>query len=76
MGFQRDAGDSAGLRGRGEGLDAERAERDCGGAAGRVTIDVTGLDEFDITDFSTEANDAKSLLDLGIDSPTLKKQIS
>ena len=34
-----------------------------------------GLDEFDITDFSTEANDAKSLLGLGIESPTLKKQV-
>lgn len=40
-----------------------------------VTIDVTGLDEFDIGDFSSEANDAKSLLDLGIESPTLKKQV-
>ena len=34
-----------------------------------------GLDEFDITDFSTEASDAQSLLALGIQSPTLKKQI-
>jgi hypothetical protein len=40
-----------------------------------LTIDVTGLDEFDITDFSTEANDAKSLLTLGINSPTLRKQV-
>jgi hypothetical protein len=38
-------------------------------------VDVVGLDEFDITDFSTEANDAKSLLALGIQSPTLTKQI-
>ena len=38
-------------------------------------IDVVGLDEFDITDFSTEASDAKSLLALGIQSPTLTKQI-
>ena len=38
-------------------------------------IDVVGLDEFDITDFSTEAADAKSLLALGIQSPTLTKQI-
>jgi hypothetical protein len=37
-------------------------------------IDVLGLDEFDITDFSTEAADAKSLLALGIPSPTLTKQ--
>ena len=40
-----------------------------------MTIDVTGLDEFDITDFSTEASDAQSLLNLGIESPTLKKQV-
>jgi hypothetical protein len=40
-----------------------------------VTIDVTGLDEFDIGDFSSEANDAQSLLNLGIESPTLKKQV-
>ena len=38
-------------------------------------VDVVGLDEFDITDFSTEATDAKSLLALGIQSPTLMKQI-
>jgi hypothetical protein len=40
-----------------------------------MTIDVTGLDSFDITDFSTEATDAQSLLNLGIESPTLKKQV-
>jgi hypothetical protein len=40
-----------------------------------MTIDVTGLDEFDIGDFSSEASDAQSLLSLGIDSPTLKKQV-
>jgi hypothetical protein len=40
-----------------------------------MTIDVAGLDEFDITDFSTEANDAKSLMNLGIESPTLKRQV-
>ena len=40
-----------------------------------LTVDVTGLDSFDITDFSTEAADAQSLLNLGIESPTLKKQI-
>jgi hypothetical protein len=40
-----------------------------------MTVDVTGLDSFDITDFSSEATDAQSLLNLGIDSPTLKKQI-
>ena len=40
-----------------------------------MTVDVTGLDTFDITDFSTEATDALSLLNLGIESPTLKKQV-
>jgi hypothetical protein len=40
-----------------------------------MTVDVTGLDSFDITDFSTEATDAQSLLNLGIESPTLKKQV-
>ena len=41
----------------------------------RLNVDVVGLDEFDITDFSTEAADAQALLALGIDSPTLKKQM-
>jgi hypothetical protein len=40
-----------------------------------LAIDAVGLDEFDITDFATEAADAKSLLALGIQSPTLTKQI-
>ncbi len=40
-----------------------------------MKIDVVGMDSFDITDFSTEAAEARSLLDLGIESPTLKKQI-
>ena len=40
-----------------------------------LVIDVSGLDEFDIGDFSTELDDAKKLLDLGIDSLTLKKQL-
>ena len=40
-----------------------------------MTIDVSGLDEFDIGDFSTELDDAKKLLDLGIGSETLKKQV-
>jgi hypothetical protein len=38
-------------------------------------VDVSGLDEFDIMDFSSEAKDAQSLMNLGIDSNTLKKQI-
>jgi hypothetical protein len=40
-----------------------------------LRIDVSGLDEFDIGDFSGDLMDAKNLLDLGINSPTLKKQI-
>jgi len=40
-----------------------------------ISITVSGLDEFDIGDFATELSDAKSLLELGISSRTLKKQI-
>ncbi len=40
-----------------------------------VAIEVSGMDEFDIDDFSSELDDAKKLLDLGIGSETLKKQI-
>lgn len=40
-----------------------------------IGISVTGMDEFDITDFGTELSDAKELLGLGVDSPTLKKEI-
>ncbi len=40
-----------------------------------LSIDVSGLDEFDIGDFSVELDDAKKLLDLGIESQTLKKQL-
>jgi len=40
-----------------------------------VSVDVSGLDEFDIGDFSNELEDAKKLLDLGIASDTLKKQV-
>jgi hypothetical protein len=40
-----------------------------------VSIAVTGLDEFDIEDFSNELDDAKKLLELGIGSETLKKQV-
>jgi predicted membrane GTPase involved in stress response len=40
-----------------------------------LNIDVSGMDEFDIGDFSTELSDAQQLLSLGIDSPTLKKQV-
>ncbi len=47
----------------------ERARKD------GLEIDVSGLDEFDIGDFSSELTDAKNLLDLGIVSETLKQQI-
>jgi hypothetical protein len=40
-----------------------------------VSIDVSGMDEFDIGDFSNELDDAAKLLNLGIESETLKKQI-
>jgi hypothetical protein len=40
-----------------------------------LEIAVTGLDEFDIGDFSTELDDATRLLGMGIDSPTLKSQV-
>jgi len=40
-----------------------------------VSIGVSGLDEFDIEDFSNELDDAKKLLELGIGSETLKKQV-
>lgn len=40
-----------------------------------MRLDVTGLDAFDITSFATEASDAASLLNLGIQSLTLKKQV-
>jgi hypothetical protein len=40
-----------------------------------ISISVSGLDEFDIDDLGTELDDAKKLLDLGIGSETLKKQV-
>jgi hypothetical protein len=40
-----------------------------------LSISVTGMDEFDIADLGTELGDAKSLLDLGVTSPTLKKEM-
>jgi hypothetical protein len=38
-------------------------------------IDITGMDEFDIGDFGTELDDAKRLLEIGIQSDTLNKQL-
>ena len=40
-----------------------------------ISIDVSGLDEFDIGDFGNEVEDARKLLSLGIQSETLKKQV-
>ncbi len=41
----------------------------------QLTVGVSGLDEFDIGEFSTELADAERLLSLGIVSPTLRKQV-
>jgi uncharacterized protein YifE (UPF0438 family) len=40
-----------------------------------LTMGVSGLDEFDIGDFSSEIEDARKLLELGIGSKTLRKQV-
>ena len=40
-----------------------------------VSVAVSGLDEVDIGDFGTELNDAMKLLQVGISSITLKRQI-
>ncbi|HTR35956.1 MAG TPA: hypothetical protein VMH80_08655 [Bryobacteraceae bacterium] len=40
-----------------------------------LSVDVSGMDEFDIGDFGTELEDAERLLRLGINSPTLKNQV-
>lgn len=40
-----------------------------------VQISVTGMDEVDISDFGTELQQASGLLQLGIESPTLKRQV-
>ena len=40
-----------------------------------IEVGVTGMDEFDISDFSSELADAKQLLALGVESPTLKKEV-
>jgi len=40
-----------------------------------VSIDVSGMDEFDIGAFSNDLDDAKKLLEMEIGSETLKKQI-
>lgn len=40
-----------------------------------LQLRVSGLDDFDIRDFSSDLEDADRLLGLGIDSPTLRKQV-
>ena len=40
-----------------------------------LTVSVSGLDEFDIGDFSAEVDDARRLLELGVGSPTLRRQV-
>jgi Domain of unknown function (DUF4055) len=40
-----------------------------------VAIDVVGMDQFDIGDFGAELDDARKLLEMGIGSETLKRQI-
>jgi len=40
-----------------------------------LAIGVTGLDEFDIAEFSSELSEAQQLLALGVQSPTLKKEV-
>lgn len=50
-------------------LAVERARED------DLSISVSGLDEFDIGDFSTEIEDARKLLDMGVGSSTLRRQI-
>jgi hypothetical protein len=51
-------------------LRATQAAREDG-----LSVDVSGMDEFDIGDFGTELDDAERLLKLGIKSPTLQKQV-
>jgi hypothetical protein len=40
-----------------------------------LEIGVSGLEEFDVGDLGTELEDAQRLLQLGVESPTLKRQI-
>jgi hypothetical protein len=40
-----------------------------------LAIDVSGMDEFDIGDFATDLSDAEAFMRMGINSPTLKRQI-
>jgi hypothetical protein len=40
-----------------------------------VSFSISGLDELDIADFGTELQQAQNLLQMGIESPTLKRLI-
>ena len=40
-----------------------------------LVIDVAGLDDFDLQDFTTDLAEAGQLLSLGIQSETLRKQV-
>jgi hypothetical protein len=40
-----------------------------------ISIEISGLDQFDIEDFGAELDEAKKLLELGIGSDTLKRQV-
>jgi len=40
-----------------------------------LTVDISGLDEFDVGDFGVELENAKGLLALGVQSKTLKQQM-
>jgi hypothetical protein len=40
-----------------------------------ISVGVTGLDDFDIDEFGTELDDAKKLLEMGMGSQTLTKQV-
>ena len=46
-----------------------------GARCDELQVDVSGLDDFDIRDFSTDLEDAERLLSLGIESPTLEAQV-
>lgn len=40
-----------------------------------LTVHIAGLEEFDISDFSTDVDDAQKLLGLGIQSETLRREV-
>jgi hypothetical protein len=47
----------------------------CAAREDAIGVSVSGMDQFDIGDFGTELEDAKTLLEMGIESPTLRQQI-